>query len=169
MKRISLLMLAVGVLTGGCTGEKANESASAPPGGPPPGASTTGTEASTDKAAGESGKTVTTASGLKYIDVKVGTGESPNTGQTVSVHYTGTLENGTKFDSSLDRGEPIEFPLGQGRVIPGWDEGIATMKPGGKRKLIIPPNLGYGASGTPDGTIPPNATLHFDVELVKVQ
>ncbi|PAX51345.1 FKBP-type peptidyl-prolyl cis-trans isomerase [Brunnivagina elsteri] len=113
--------------------------------------------------------TVTTASGLKYVDLKVGSGATPKTGQTISVHYTGTLENGTKFDSSRDRNEPIEFPLGTGKVIPGWDEGLSTMKVGGRRQLIIPGKLGYGAAGTPDGTIPPNATLLFDVELMGIK
>lgn len=115
------------------------------------------------------GKIVTTASGLKYQDVKVGTGALPKNGQTVVVHYTGTLMNGTKFDSSRDRGQPFQFALGQGNVIKGWDEGIATMKVGGRRKLIIPSALGYGAQGTPDGTIPPNATLIFDVELLGIR
>ena len=111
---------------------------------------------------------VTTDSGLKYIDIVDGTGTTPQKGQTVSVHYTGTLENGTKFDSSRDRGQPFQFPLGAGRVIKGWDEGIATMKIGGQRQLIIPPDLGYGSRGA-GGVIPPNATLLFDVELLGVE
>jgi len=110
----------------------------------------------------------TLPSGLKYVDLKVGKGASPKPGQTVVVHYTGTLQDGTKFDSSLDRNEPFSFPLGQGKVIPGWDEGIATMKPGGRRKLVIPPDLAYGANGQPP-SIPPNATLNFDVELLRVE
>jgi peptidylprolyl isomerase len=105
---------------------------------------------------------------LKYIDEVVGGGNSPSLGRMVSVHYTGTLENGTKFDSSYDRGQPYSFPIGMGRVIKGWDEGLMTMKEGGKRKLIIPPGLGYGPSGNPP-KIPGNATLNFEVELVKVQ
>ena len=109
---------------------------------------------------------VTTPSGLKYIDEVVGTGESPQTGQIVTAHYTGTLENGTKFDSS-DRGQPFTFRIGTASVIKGWDEGVMTMKVGGKRRLIIPPNLGYGAAGRPPN-IPPNATLIFEVELLSV-
>jgi FKBP-type peptidyl-prolyl cis-trans isomerase FkpA len=110
---------------------------------------------------------VTTPSGLKYEDVKVGTGDAAETGKNVSVHYTGWLTNGTKFDSSKDRGQPFEFPLGGGRVIKGWDEGVRGMKVGGVRKLTIPPELGYGARGA-GGVIPPNATLVFEVELLKV-
>jgi peptidylprolyl isomerase len=109
----------------------------------------------------------TTESGLKFVDTVIGTGESPKPGQMVTVHYTGTLENGTKFDSSVDRGQPYTFPIGIGRVIKGWDEGVMTMKVGGKRRLIIPPQLGYGTRGNRD--IPPNATLIFDVELLGVK
>jgi FKBP-type peptidyl-prolyl cis-trans isomerase FkpA len=113
-----------------------------------------------------------TSSGLEYEDIKEGTGPSPKSGQTCVMHYTGWLwENGAKgkkFDSSLDRGQPFEFPLGQGRVIKGWDEGVATMKVGGKRILLIPATLGYGTRGA-GGVIPPNATLLFEVELLDVK
>jgi peptidyl-prolyl cis-trans isomerase A (cyclophilin A) len=109
-----------------------------------------------------------TASGLRYVIEKEGTGPNPQKGQTVSVHYAGYLMDGTKFDSSYDRNEPIEFPLGMGNVIAGWDEGIALLKKGGKAKLIIPSNLAYGERGA-GGVIPPNATLVFDVELVDIK
>ena len=114
------------------------------------------------------GGEVTTASGLKYVDETIGAGESPKPGKTVTVHYTGTLEDGTKFDSSVDRGQPFNFRIGTGSVIRGWDEGIMTMKVGGKRRLIIPPQLGYAAQGSPP-KIPPNATLIFEVELLGVK
>jgi peptidylprolyl isomerase len=127
---------------------------------------------STRAAAQTAGKPMTTASGLQIIDTQVGTGASPQSGQTCVMHYTGWLyENGAKgkkFDSSLDRGQPFEFPIGRGRVIAGWDEGVASMKVGGKRTLIIPAKLGYGERGAP-GAIPPNATLLFEVELLGVK
>ena len=113
-------------------------------------------------------KTTTTESGLQYVDTKVGEGKSPTEGQTVKVHYEGTLEDGTVFDSSYRRGEPIEFVLGIGQVIKGWDEGIMSMKVGGKRKLIIPSELGYGKNGA-GKVIPANATLIFTTELVSVR
>jgi FKBP-type peptidyl-prolyl cis-trans isomerase len=106
-------------------------------------------------------------SDLKFEDIVVGDGPSPEKGQTVSVHYTGWLTNGTKFDSSVDRGAPFKFTLGVGQVIKGWDQGVATMKVGGKRKLTIPPELGYGSRGA-GAVIPANATLVFDVELLGV-
>ncbi len=116
----------------------------------------------------ESSKMITTPSGLQYIDIKEGTGATPKTGQKVVVHYTGTLENGTEFDSSRRRGQPFSFTIGVGQVIKGWDEGVGSMKVGGRRELIIPANLGYGARGA-GGVIPPNATLKFDVELLEVR
>lgn len=113
-------------------------------------------------------QTTTMASGLQYRDLVVGTGEAASAGRTAVVHYTGWLLDGSKFDSSVDRGTPFEFPLGAGRVIKGWDEGVATMNIGGKRELIIPPDLGYGAQGF-GGVIPPNATLKFEVELLDLK
>jgi peptidylprolyl isomerase len=114
------------------------------------------------------GKPVTTPSGLQYWDIKIGTGARAGASKQVKVHYTGWLLNGKKFDSSLDRGEPIEFELGTGQVIKGWDQGITGMNVGGKRQLRIPPQLAYGQRGAPP-SIPPNATLVFDVELVGVK
>ena len=124
----------------------------------------------TRAAAQTKGNSMTTASGLQIIDSKEGTGASTKPGQTCVMHYTGWLyengQKGKKFDSSVDRNEPFEFPIGQGRVIKGWDEGVASMKVGGKRTLIIPAALGYGARGA-GGVIPPNATLMFEVELLR--
>jgi FKBP-type peptidyl-prolyl cis-trans isomerase len=111
---------------------------------------------------------IETATGLGYVEIVEGTGARPKTGDTVSVHYTGWLKSGQKFDSSVDRGEPLTFPIGKGRVIKGWDEGVASMKVGGKRKLIIPAHLGYGDRGA-GGVIPPGATLIFEVELLGVR
>jgi len=110
----------------------------------------------------------TTASGLRYLDLVEGKGAHPKKGQTIVVHYTGWLKDGTKFDSSLDRHDPLSFRIGVGQVIRGWDEGLLTMRVGGKRRLIIPPKLGYGARGA-GGAIPPNATLVFEVELLKLR
>ena len=125
--------------------------------------------AASSTSASAQAKPMTTASGLQITDSKVGTGATPQRGQTCVMHYTGWLYvdgvKGQKFDSSVDRNEPFEFPVGVGRVIKGWDEGVATMKVGGKRTLIIPPELGYGARGA-GGVIPPNATLLFEVELL---
>ena len=115
-----------------------------------------------------SGDPIATASGLQFIDIEEGTGDSPEPGATVVVHYTGWLTDGTKFDSSVDRGTPFNFQLGVGQVIAGWDEGLATMQVGGQRRLIIPPDLGYGDRGAPP-LIPPNAELIFDVELLEIR
>lgn len=131
------------------------------------------TPTSNEKPAGPSmwkvtGDTITTASGLQYVVLIPGTGPSPKPGDIVQVHYSGWFPDGKKFDSSLDRGTPFEFPLGQKRVIAGWDEGVALMKQGGKTQFIIPGKLAYGDRGYP-GVIPPNATLIFDVELLGMQ
>jgi peptidylprolyl isomerase len=119
-------------------------------------------------AASPAASEVTTPSGLKYVDDVVGTGKQPQAGQTAVVHYTGWLMDGKKFDSSKDRGQPFSFTLGRGQVIKGWDEGVATMKVGGKRTMTIPPDLAYGPRGA-GGVIPPNATLKFEVELLDVK
>ncbi|NJK72711.1 MAG: FKBP-type peptidyl-prolyl cis-trans isomerase [Synechococcaceae cyanobacterium SM2_3_60] len=121
----------------------------------------------TDGSAETAMESVTTPSGLVYTDTVVGEGESPNTGQLVTVHYRGTLDNGSEFDSSYRRNQPFTFQIGVGQVIKGWDEGVSTMRVGGKRTLVIPPDLGYGSRGA-GGVIPPNATLNFDVELLAI-
>lgn len=152
MRKVSLALLSAALVLGQITATLA---------GPP--------KKETKPAGKQSQKTITTKSGLKYIDVKVGKGPSPKPGQEVTVHYTGTLMNGTKFDSSRDRGMPYKFAIGMREVIKGWDEGVMTMKVGGRRTLIVPAKLAYGESGTPGGEIPPNATLQFDVELLGVK
>ena len=111
---------------------------------------------------------IQTATGLEYVEIVEGTGRRPKAGESVSVHYTGWLKIGTKFDSSRDRGQPLVFPIGRGRVIKGWDEGVGSMKVGGKRKLIISAHLGYGDSGA-GGVIPPGAALIFEVELIGIE
>ncbi len=151
---------AAALLVGGCGRKAAPGPAQSPESGPVATARTLGT--ATDK------PVVTTASGLQYIDVKDGTGATARAGNAVSVHYTGWLTDGKKFDSSRDRGQSFDFQLGTGGVIKGWDEGVAEMKVGGVRKLIIPPALGYGSRGA-GGLIPPGATLIFEVELLGVQ
>jgi FKBP-type peptidyl-prolyl cis-trans isomerase FkpA len=122
-----------------------------------------------DKEKKEEPKVITTTSGLKYQDLKVGDGPEAKKGDAVEVHYTGWLTDGKKFDSSVDRKKPFSFTLGAGMVIKGWDEGVAGMKVGGKRKLTIPPDLAYGKRGAGDGLIPADATLVFEVELLKIK
>ena len=126
-------------------------------------------EDSDDKNVSKEGKWVKLEGGLQYQDVVIGTGQEAKNGDAIAAHYLGTLEDGAKFDSSYDRGQPFAFILGKGSVIKGWDIGVAGMKVGGKRKLIIPSDLGYGARGVSGGQIPPNAILLFDIELVGVQ
>jgi FKBP-type peptidyl-prolyl cis-trans isomerase len=146
-----ILFAALGVVSG-CGNTNKSNTSSAP---------------STSSPMRVNGQPTTTASGLQYWDIVVGTGATAAAGNTVKVHYTGFLTTGAKFDSSRDRGEPFSFPLGARQVIKGWDEGVAGMKVGGQRQLRIPPELGYGATGA-GGVIPPNATLIFDVELLEV-
>jgi peptidylprolyl isomerase len=164
----------VAACAAGCSGNdtSSGESASAnAPGATAPNAADGAAAPAADTAAGpmkvEAEKYTALPSGVKYAVLQEGSGAVAEH-QQVSVHYTGWLENGTKFDSSRDRGEPFEFALGHGDVIKGWDEGVKGMKVGEKRQLVIPPALGYGESGTPDGTIPPNSTLIFEVELMKL-
>jgi FKBP-type peptidyl-prolyl cis-trans isomerase len=156
---LALPALAAGQTTPAATGAGAAGAGAA-------GAGAAGADSQKSGSAAEE-KTVTTASGLRYVELALGTGAEAKAGDRVQVHYTGWLEDGTKFDSSVDRGTPFAFPLGAGRVIKGWDEGVAGMKVGGKRKLIIPAELGYGDRGA-GGVIPPKATLIFEVELLKV-
>lgn len=161
----SFLVLALLALAlAGCQKTQSDATSATPTAGAPTGMS--GAATTTPPSAATT-KEVTMPTGLKYEDVVVGTGAEAQKGKRVSVHYTGRLQDGTKFDSSLDRGEPYTFVLGSGSVIQGWDEGLVGMKVGGKRKLTIPPSMGYGPSGM--GPIPPNATLLFDCELMDVQ
>jgi len=161
MKRFpGVMVLAMFAIIVGC---KANDSGSTA------GSSDGAVATPTDGGAGMSAGTVTLQSGLKYEDLRVGDGPVADTGMKATVHYTGWLTDGTKFDSSLDRGEPYPVQLGAGAVIRGWEEGIKGMKVGGKRKLTIPPHLGYGAAGYGGGVIPPNATLVFEIELLNLQ
>lgn len=166
MKTAWIAITLAAALCAGCQGKKQPATTEEPTGPEvrPDTGPTTAAPASTD--GGEFGE-VTTASGLKYVDLKVGDGPVPERGQMLSVHYTGWLENGTKFDSSVDRGEPLDFTIGVGQVIKGWDEGVGSMHVGGKRKLIVPSELGYGAKGV--GPIPPDATLIFEVELLAIK
>ncbi len=161
-KHLRAAAFALSMTLAGCVLSESKPTSSTPPSAP---AARTTTSA---EAPVKMSDAKTTPSGLSYIDVKEGTGVSPKKGQTVTVHYTGRLADGTKFDSSIDRGQPFSFTIGVGQVIKGWDEGVATMKVGGKRKLIIPPTLGYGERGF-SNVIPPNSVLHFDVELLDVR
>lgn len=144
-------LLLLGSLVGGCGGDSKDSGGSPSPTGP---------DVTFDEG-------IVTTSGLRYVEIAAGAGAAPQPGDLVKVHYTGTLTDGTKFDSSLDRGEPFSFRIGRGKVIKGWDEGIALMREGGKARLIIPPDLGYGEAGA-GSVIPPNATLIFEVELISV-
>lgn len=163
MKKLLVISLAI-VLLSACTKKEAakEEAGNSAP------ATTENNGGAKMAATDANAKINVTESGLKYVELKEGTGASPKSGQMVVVHYTGTLTDGKKFDSSVDRGQPFAFKIGVGQVIKGWDEGVMSMKIGGKRKLMIPANLGYGARGAGD-VIPPNAELIFDVELLEVK
>lgn len=179
--RLLLILVFLAALGVACGSSSDSESDTVATTAPPPTATTQPTAAAQPTAAVQpaqsepksevimaEAETITTASGLQITVIEVGTGDTAEAGKTAVVHYTGWLLDGTKFDSSVDRGTPFEFPLGAGRVIKGWDEGVATMNIGGKVELIIPPGLAYGASGA-GGVIPPNATLKFEVELLDMK
>ena len=164
MRRPGVIAVIVAILTGGLAAQTAapKKTMKLPP-------RTTTVRPNTKAPTKVTGDGVKTESGLQYWDITVGTGAVAKEGDRVRVHYTGWLTTGKKFDSSVDAGRPFTFALGNSEVIQGWDEGVAGMKVGGKRQLRIPPELGYGEAGTPDGTIPANATLIFDVQLLTVQ
>lgn len=167
MRVLPIVLCAFCALTiGGCKGSEApnppNETVTATPP-----AATAATPASPDLAKPEAGKEITTPSGLKYTDLKVGSGDAVKGGDTVSVHYVGTFTDGKKFDASRDHGTPFDFQVGAQMVIKGWDEGLLGMKPGGKRKLVVPSDLAYGPEGR--AGIPPNSTLVFEIELLEIR
>lgn len=173
MTRSFIALLTVATLSLGvsaCTKKEESKPAEAAPAAPSAATSLQATAAPQSAASPTAANTAGSlnVTELKIEELKAGTGAEAVAGKTVSVHYTGTLTNGTKFDSSLDRGEPFKFPLGAGRVIQGWDKGVAGMKIGGKRRLTIPPQMAYGERGA-GGVIPPNATLIFEVELLGVE
>jgi len=166
VRKLILSLIILCVLIIGCQSQKASKPAGTPTSSKPAAVQPSAVAPSGGIPSG--GPEIATASGLKYVDLVIGTGATPKPGQTAVVHYTGWLTDGKKFDSSVDRGTPFQFVVGQGRVIKGWDEGVSTMRVGGKRKLTIPPELGYGQRGA-GGVIPPNATLIFEVELLEIK